>query len=209
MDAILITGHDPKTVRLTDAMFKLRARVFHDELKWQVEVDDKGWERDRLDDQNPVYILAVENGILAGSARLLPTSGPVLNDSQPFSQVFANAAFEHPGIWECSRLCVEPRMSKRDKLFTMGFLTRAIGQFAMDSNYITSVIGHFEDKVLDIYNSYGCQIEILEVSTAFNARVSAGLFPITEDHLASIDAKVSRHASMRKPLRPFPGQDIF
>lgn len=41
---------------LLDEMFRLRARVFRDRLKWDVVVTD-GMERDRYDDEGPVYMI--------------------------------------------------------------------------------------------------------------------------------------------------------
>ena len=39
---------------LMDQMFQMRARVFHDRLRWNVRVVD-GRERDKYDDESPVY----------------------------------------------------------------------------------------------------------------------------------------------------------
>ncbi len=66
-----------KYSNLMDEMFRLRARVFHDRLGWDVQVKD-GRERDRYDEESPVYIIyADEKGReVKGSMRLLPTTGP-------------------------------------------------------------------------------------------------------------------------------------
>ena len=64
---------------LLDAMFRLRARVFRDRLRWDVEVRD-GRERDRYDDKGPVYIIYTDDEAreVKGCLRLLPTTGPTL-----------------------------------------------------------------------------------------------------------------------------------
>ena len=64
---------------LLNQMFRLRARVFHDRLRWKVQVID-GMERDRYDREDPVYILYTDEmqQRLIGSLRLLPTTGPTL-----------------------------------------------------------------------------------------------------------------------------------
>lgn len=63
-----------------DAMFKLRKRVFHDFLKWDVSVRDE-WEIDNYDTANPLYVLSYsDDGRLRGSLRLLPTLGPNMLD---------------------------------------------------------------------------------------------------------------------------------
>ena len=61
---------------LIDQMFRLRAKAFADRLNWDVKVID-GQERDRFDDCDPLYILSLNPaGRVAGSARLLQTTGP-------------------------------------------------------------------------------------------------------------------------------------
>jgi acyl homoserine lactone synthase len=64
---------------LIDQMFRLRARVFAERLKWDVTVID-GKERDRFDDLGPVYLIHTdeEGRTVRGSLRLLPTTGPTL-----------------------------------------------------------------------------------------------------------------------------------
>ncbi|MFN3635444.1 MAG: acyl-homoserine-lactone synthase, partial [Rhizobium rhizophilum] len=50
-----------------DAMHRLRKRVFHDLLGWDVEVRD-AWEIDDYDRANPLYVLSYgDEGRLRGS----------------------------------------------------------------------------------------------------------------------------------------------
>ncbi len=42
-----------------DAMFRNRAEIFGKRLGWEVEVRD-GYERDRFDDLNPLYLVSVD-----------------------------------------------------------------------------------------------------------------------------------------------------
>lgn len=68
-----------------DDMFRLRKRVFHDFLKWDVQTDGE-WEIDNYDKANPLYVLsyAPDTGRLRGALRLLPTLGPnMLDDTFP------------------------------------------------------------------------------------------------------------------------------
>ena len=68
-----------KYSHLIDKMFRLRAHVFHDRLNWDVNVTD-GKERDRYDDEQPVYIIYCDHQgqEVKGSLRLLRTTGPTL-----------------------------------------------------------------------------------------------------------------------------------
>jgi acyl homoserine lactone synthase len=77
---VVIEPHNAhKYSNLIDEMFRLRARIFRDRLRWDVQVVD-GKERDKYDDEAPVYLIYTddETGEIKGSLRLLPTTGPTL-----------------------------------------------------------------------------------------------------------------------------------
>lgn len=91
--------------REIDSMFRNRAEAFSDRLGWEVVVKD-GYERDRFDDANPLYLVSVDPDTEAywGSLRLLPTTGPnMLRDV--FAQLLDGDFIESATIWESSRIC--------------------------------------------------------------------------------------------------------
>lgn len=96
-----------------DEMFRLRKRVFHDFLKWDVQTDG-AWEIDNYDKANPLYVLsyAPDTGRLRGSLRLLPTLGPnMLDDTFPIL-LGNNPEIRSASVWESSRFCIEPDISQ-------------------------------------------------------------------------------------------------
>jgi acyl homoserine lactone synthase len=95
-----------------DAMHRLRKRVFHDLLGWDVQVRDS-WEIDDYDRANPLYVLSYgETGRLRGSLRLLPTLGPnMLDDTFP-SLLGDGPQIRSAAIWESSRFCIDPEISQ-------------------------------------------------------------------------------------------------
>ena len=115
---------------LLNDMFRLRARVFRDRLKWNVEVVD-GMERDRYDDEDPVYIISTDDHRkkVLGSLRLLPTTGPTLV-ADFFEDTLPEAAqLTSPSIWECTRFCVDEDYLGRDQVtFASGVLFAALGR---------------------------------------------------------------------------------
>ena len=94
------------------AMHRLRKRVFHDLLKWDVIVEGDR-EVDHYDDANPFYILSYSpEGLLRGSLRLLPTLGPnMLDDTFPIL-LGGRPEIRSAAIWESSRFCIEPEISQ-------------------------------------------------------------------------------------------------
>jgi len=89
-----------------DAMFRNRAETFARRLGWDVVVNN-GYERDRFDDLNPLYLVSVdpETERYRGSLRLLPTTGPnMLRDV--FPQLLEEGEIvESAVVWEVSRIC--------------------------------------------------------------------------------------------------------
>ena len=95
-----------------DAMHRLRKRVFHDLLGWDVQVRG-AWEIDDYDRANPLYVLSYgDEGRLRGSLRLLPTLGPnMLDDTFPVL-LGDGPEIRSATIWESSRFCIDPEISQ-------------------------------------------------------------------------------------------------
>ncbi|MDQ0455943.1 acyl-homoserine-lactone synthase [Rhizobium paknamense] len=93
-------------------MFRLRKKVFHDLLKWDVQVDGD-FEVDHYDDANPIYVLSYTPGTekLRGALRLLPTLGPnMLDDTFPVL-LGDQPEIRSAAVWESSRFCIDPEIS--------------------------------------------------------------------------------------------------
>jgi acyl homoserine lactone synthase len=168
---------------LLDNMFRQRARFFHDRLKWDVRVAD-GKERDRYDEEQPVYVIYTDGlrGEVKGSLRLLPTTGPTLA-ADVFSDTLPDAAhLSAPTIWECSRFCLDQGVLAggiEDIVFTSRVLIAALGDVAMRAG-IESIIGNFDAAKLRLYRRIGCEVEILGSTSRYGDPVYLGLHHISE-----------------------------
>jgi N-acyl-L-homoserine lactone synthetase len=179
---------------LMDEMFRLRARVFRDRLGWDVKVTD-GKERDRYDDEAPVYIVYTDERAceVKGSLRLLPTTGPtVLADC--FSDTLPDAAgLSAPTIWECTRFCINEELlssrSRDDLLQASGVLIAALGEVAIAAG-IESILGNFDAMMLRIYRRIGCEVEVLGSTQRYGRPVHLGLFPISAAILRNVKARL-------------------
>jgi acyl homoserine lactone synthase len=100
-------------LRAMDEMFRLRKRVFHDLLQWEVLVDGE-WEIDQYDLSNPVYVLSYseKTGKLRGALRLLPTLGPNMLDNTFPILLGRTPEIRSAAIWESSRFCIDPEISQ-------------------------------------------------------------------------------------------------
>jgi acyl homoserine lactone synthase len=191
---VVVEAHNAeKHARLLEQMFCLRARIFHDHLGWDVAVKD-GKERDKYDDQNPVYIIYTnDDGCeVKGSLRLLPTTGPTLV-ADFFSDTLPDAAdLMAPTIWECTRFCLDENVWQKDKeeiVFAATVLLVALGDLALRAG-IESIIGNFDTAALHLWRRIGCEVEILGSTSRYGRPVYLGLHPISETIVTRIKKKL-------------------
>jgi acyl homoserine lactone synthase len=179
---------------LLDEMFRLRARVFADRLKWDVVVND-GMERDRYDDEGPVYLIYTdqERKAVKGSLRLLPTTGPTLL-ADFFADTLPDAAqLSAPTIWECTRFCLDEGLldngSREEMVFASGILFAGLGEIGLQSG-IESILGNFDATMYRLYRRIGCEVDILGITHRFGRPIYLGLFPVSRPILSRVKAKL-------------------
>jgi len=193
---VVIEQHNAhKYTYLIDQMFRLRARIFHDRLNWDVQVTD-GRERDKYDDQQPVYVIYGDDSAteVRGSLRLLPTTGPTLL-ADVFSDTLPDAVnLSAPTIWECTRFCLDDKLLDRGQqdeiLFASATLLEAVADVALRAG-IQSIIGNFDAAMLRLYRRIGCEVEVLGSTMRFRSPVYLGLHPISKPIIRRIKAKLS------------------
>lgn len=142
-----------------DAMHRLRKRVFHDLLGWDVEVRNS-WEIDDYDRANPLYVLSYdERGKLRGCLRLLPTLGPnMLDDTFPVL-LGGRPQIRSAAIWESSRFCIDPEISqdRASNLVTLAAaeLMCGVGELGLASGltHIVTVTDVFLERM---FKRMGC-----------------------------------------------------
>ena len=183
---ITINGNDSSLYPdLIGQMHVLRKEVFHDRLKWDVEL--KGdWEIDRFDECNPLYVLSLNDaGYVRGALRLLPTTGPnmlrdVFHCLLPDGQVI-----ESPTIWESSRFCVSLHDQHGNRSLSNLNLATAeiiaamgeVGIFAGLTNIVT-VYDHFLRRII---SRAGCKETLVGGPVDIGGvKTYAGMFKVDE-----------------------------
>jgi len=165
-------GHFPK---LQDTMHRDRAHQFKERLKWDVTIDDRGWEQDEYDSLNPLYVIWEEaDGTHGGSMRFLPTSGrTMVNDH--FAHL-SDTQVSSPFIWECTRFCLAPGASPR----VAGALMLAGGEL-MRAFQLTHLLGVFDARMVRIYSMIGASPEVLGSTGEGRDKISVGLWSFREE----------------------------
>lgn len=175
---LLIQAHEfHKYPNLLDQSFRLRKKVFVDQLGWAITASGPR-ERDRYDDLHPAYLLWCDEGRrqLYGSVRLMPTTGPTLL-YDVFRDTFPDACdLIAPGIWEGTRMCIDEEAVEQafpdmrsERAFSL--LLLALCEVALD-NGIDMLISNFEPHMKRIYQRAGAEFDELGRADGF------GRFPV-------------------------------
>ena len=187
-----IYGNDlHKFPKLAHTMFLDRADQFKTRLGWDVTVDDRGFERDAYDDENPLYVIwENRDGSHGGSMRLLPTVGrTMVNDH--FVHLTDGVRIESPLIWECTRFC----LSRRAGAGVAAALMLAGGE-VMQEFGVMHYVGVFDARMVRIYKRIGSSPDILGREGEGRSMIAVGLWEFTPE----AQAKVSRSADISPEL---------
>ena len=186
MFRLIPAAHTHLFPEVIDAMFRCRAQTFSERLGWRVVVKD-GYERDRFDDENPLYLVSVDpcSGEYRGSLRLLPTTGPnMLRDVFP-SLLNDDEVIESATIWESSRICAVANNHNLGRVgggvsHVLAELLVGIGDVARLAG-LTQIVSVFDARVFRILASAGCKPQILGTPRRIDGTMSyAGVFNMDE-----------------------------
>jgi acyl-homoserine lactone synthase len=85
--------------------FRLRHQVFVEEMGWTELAKPDGREIDQFDNKHAVHMLCIENGMVLGYQRMLPSTRPHLL-SEVMPELCDGERPVGPHIWELTRHCV-------------------------------------------------------------------------------------------------------
>ena len=152
-------------------MFRDRAFQFKTRLKWKVDVDENGFERDEYDALNPLYVILENNlGRHEGSLRLLPTTGRCMINEK-FCFLLGGSSLSSPLIWESTRFCLAPKAFK----YSASKLMLAAGEVMLGFGVEQSV-AVFDHTMRRIYQRIGATPEILAEQGAGKTYIGLGLW---------------------------------
>ena len=156
---------------LRDTMFRDRAIQFHDRLSWDVTIDQNGFERDRYDAMNPLYVIwRRPDGTHGGSMRFLPTTGDTMVNDH-FLHLTDGVRIASPFIWECTRFCLAPNADARTSAALMlGGLELGLRQ------NLSHAVGVFDARMVRIYRIMGWAPTVLGTDGQGKDAISTGLW---------------------------------
>ncbi len=193
---------------LFDQMFRMRAVVFSERLGWEVTVAD-GKEIDRFDDEDPLYLLCVDDVSeeLKGAVRLLPTTGPnMLRDV--FAVLVPDGSVESPLIWESSRFAVNPMLTvgpdRRDANRVVNTTTIELLCGLVEAAQLAGVehiVSVFDARMARIFRAVDCPCELIGIPTRIGSTMTfAGLFEISD----AMRRRLGNAGGMQAPVLAAP-----
>jgi acyl-homoserine lactone synthase len=174
--------------------YRLRHRVFVEEMKWTDLAKPDGREIDQFDDQHAVHMLYIDNGKVLGYQRMLPSTRPhLLSDVLP--QLCEDVRPVGSHIWEWTRYCVEAGHRERGRALSpvANALLSGIVEWGLESGISTIIIEmnplwllrlvqlHFRTIPLGLPQRVGDQ-DVLAVTATFDRRTLARLQEMRGDH---------------------------
>lgn len=162
--------------KLRDSMFRDRAVQFRHRLRWDVQVDREGLERDTYDTHNPLYVIYEgSDGLHQGSMRFLPMTGPnMIRDH--FSELLDPGVFEGLNIWECTRFCLgenaAPQIAGR---------LMAAGGAMLNGLALDGFVGVFDARMTRIYARIGANPEVLGRQGEGKNAIGLGLWRFSKE----------------------------
>lgn len=171
-----IYGHDlSHHPRLADSMFRDRAAQFRDRLKWDVQIDHNGHERDEYDALDPLYVIwEGADGSHGGSMRFLPTIGRTMV-AEHFAHLTNGVSIASPLIWECTRFCVSQHADRQ----VSAALVLGAGEI-MEAFHLRHFIGVFDARMVRIYQRLKVEPDIIGRSGNGRGVIAVGLWEMKE-----------------------------
>lgn len=173
--------------------FRLRKRVFHDCLGWQVGVH-RGLERDAYDGLGAVYLVWCDKDArhLYGTVRLMPTTGPTLLHDV-FRRTLPGKDLVSPDTWEGTRMCLDVDLLREfqptlSPSRAFGLLLLALFECAF-AHGIKTLVSNYEPPMERVYRRAGLLVKEIGRANGYGRLpVCCGVFIVSEETLKQMRA---------------------
>lgn len=180
---------------LIEEHFRLRHEIFVEERKWDALRKPDGREIDSYDNEDTVYLLALEDRRIVGGHRLYPTTKPSM-----MSEVFPHLAAMRgcpadPLIWEWSRYFVV--RDRRDGVLNLQLMA-AVQEFCLDQG-IAQVSAIMETWWLPRFHEAGFVVTPLGLPALVeNAWTMAATIDVRQETLDALHERIGKTAVVRQ-----------
>jgi len=188
--------------------YRLRHRVFVEEMGWEELRQSDGREIDQFDDDHAVHMLYIQKDKVLGYQRMLPSIRPhLLSEVLPDLCEVERPVGTH--IWEWTRYCVEPAHRERGRALSpvANALLSGIVEWGLESGISAIIIEmnplwllrlvqlYFRTTPLGLPRRLGNQ-DVLAVTAAFDRRTLARLQEMRGDQEPVLAERLRRPAKL-------------
>lgn len=185
--------------------YRLRHQVFVEESKWEELRKADGREIDQFDDGRALHMLYIQDGVVLGYQRMLPTTRPhLLSEIMP--DLCEGDRPVGPGVWEWTRYCVSRPHRERGRALSpiANALLSGIVEWGLATGVSSIIIEmdpiwllrlvqlYFRVTPLGLPKRYG-PADVVAVTAAFDSRTLARLREMRGDR-RSVLAKAPQFA---------------
>ena len=162
--------------KLSETMFRDRAKIFGERLGWNVQIDEHSRELDQYDQATAIYIIwERQDGSHGGSVRLTPTLGPSMINEH-FQDLIEDRQIRDPKTWESTRFCSSYGSSRR--------IAAALGlgmlEFCLNKD-VTNVVGVFGGSMIRVYRLIGWIPNVIGSGLVHGEETCAGIWHVGEN----------------------------
>lgn len=204
---LIIQPHEKKrNSGLMQASFRLRKKIFADQLGWQVPVHgDMEW--DAYDSLGASYLAwcSDDRSALYGVVRLMPTNGPTLLHDVFHATHGRSPALIDAAVWEGTRMCLDDVLIARDfpeisagHGFNLLFL--ALSEAGLELK-IRRIVSNFEPGLSRIYRRAGLKYTLHGRADGYGAKpIYCASFSVTTEVLAEVRARIGVNVALLTPV---------
>lgn len=192
-------------IELVTQIFKLRKKVFADQLNWEVPVQGE-MEIDTYDSLGASYLIwcSEDQKTLYGCVRLMPTSQPtLLHDVFGATHGFSDE-LKQDDVWEGTRMCVDEEAIERDfpsldagRSFQLLLLSLAEAGLY---HGISRLVSNFEPVMSRIYRRAGLDYKMHGKADGYGKKpVCCASFAVTQDVLKTMRKAIGIDLPLFRP----------
>lgn len=175
--------------------FRLRHEIFVEERKWETLRRPDGREIDSYDNEDTVYLLALEDRRVVGGHRLYPTTKPSMM-SEVFPHLAAVRGYpSDPLVWEWSRYFIV--RDRRDGILNLQLMA-AVQEFCLDQG-IAQVSAIMETWWLPRFHEAGFVVTPLGLPALVEgAWTMAACIDVRQETLDALRGRIGMAALVRQ-----------
>lgn len=175
-----------------EAMHRHRYRLFVDVMGWKALESPDRLDIDEFDNANATYIICIDNGVVRGSARFIPSWKPTMMKNL-FPEFVEGPPPNEAGVWEWTRQAPgDPAWPKDLNQMVRTLLHTTIHEFAV-SRHIDKYAGIADTRIVPKMVDLGWRVDPIGLPTHYGEGIAyAFLSPVDPANIERLRKRINR-----------------